>query len=192
VLASATALGEAADGADKVTPFGTGADAPPAPAPDPTAAAAPKERPDWLVERMRAGQEFDKQRAPYYEERGGANEVAVGEKTEGGGQNRLDSYIPGEEIVSRKNSQLAEVQPGTAKEYLSEIDQKYAPGIPIANTPGNQEKLGGDQTGNVLRGEKILEVPVQNVPIPQDILKAAEDREIIIRDVQGKEYTLDE
>jgi hypothetical protein len=117
---------------------------------------------------------------------GGANEVAVGERTANGGQQRLDSYIPGEEIVSRKHTQLAEVNPSTAEEYLAEIDRKYAPGTPIADTPGNREKLGEAEIGRGLDGRKILEVPVQNGPIPQDILDDAARRNIRIRDEQGR------
>lgn len=39
-----------------------------------------------------------------------------------------------------------------------------------------------------LTGDMILEVPVQNNPIPQNVLNSATSKGITIRDVLGKEY----
>ena len=42
--------------------------------------------------------------------------------------------------------------------------------------------------GNVLKGQMILEVPVQKADIPPNVLKYAKKNDIIIRDVNGKIY----
>lgn len=95
----------------------------------------------------------------------------------------MDSYDPDVEIVSRKNTQLADVQEATAKRYLSEVDRKYAPGTKIAEVPSAK-----DLAGKTLNGQKILEVPVQEKPVPQSVLDAANERNIIIRDPTGHAY----
>ena len=42
--------------------------------------------------------------------------------------------------------------------------------------------------GETLRGRMILEVPVQEEPVPERVLKYARDKNIQIRDINGKEY----
>jgi conserved hypothetical protein len=42
--------------------------------------------------------------------------------------------------------------------------------------------------GNILKGRMILEVPVQKKPVPESILKYAQDKNIQIRDINGKVY----
>ena len=107
---------------------------------------------------------------------------------------RLDSYDPQKgEIVSRKYTQFDEVSEETAIRYLKELENKYSPGSIIADVPSNNTganngifKLNGD---NVLRGQMILEVPVQKkADIPPNVLKYAKKNDIIIRDVNGKIY----
>lgn len=107
---------------------------------------------------------------------------------------RLDSYDPQKgEIVSRKKTQLGEVSEETAIRYLKELEEKYAPGSIIADVPSNNTganneifELNGD---NVLRGQMILEVPVQKkADIPPNVLEYAKKNDIIIRDVNGKIY----
>ncbi|MFE3896207.1 MULTISPECIES: hypothetical protein [unclassified Priestia] len=73
----------------------------------------------------------------------------------------VDSYILGGEIVSRKFTQLTEVQEKTALSYLSEFTKKYYSGKFNLNT----------LKGGRVEGELILEVPVQTKPIPQKITK---------------------
>ena len=108
---------------------------------------------------------------------------------------RLDSYDPQKgEIVSRKKTQLGEVSEETAIRYLKELEDKYPSGSIIADVPSNNIgsskkifELNGD---NVLRGQMILEVPVQKKAIRRRILEYAEDRDIQIRDTNGKIYDL--
>ena len=105
---------------------------------------------------------------------------------------RLDSYVPNTEIVSRKYTQFDEVSEETAIRYLKELSNKYSPGSIIADVPSNNTgsnknifELNGD---NVLRGQMILEVPVQKAEIPPNVLDYAKKKAIIIRDVNGKIY----
>ena len=137
--------------------------------------------PDWLNDRlddpsleywrrrMVEGDQFNYQNHQRYPQ----NEVTLDNGK------RLDSYRPGEEIVSRKNSQLDGNTPkvDTAKRYIDEVLNKYAPGTGI--------KGGGD-----LDGVPILEVPVQNGGVSQDIIDYANSKQppVVIRDVLGNIY----
>lgn len=106
---------------------------------------------------------------------------------------RLDSYSPRTgEIVSRKRAQLYKISEETAIRYLKELEAKYSPGSVIADVPSNRvganagifEANGGD----ILQGQMILEVPVQEEKVPDRVLKYARDKNIQIRDIKGKEY----
>ena len=106
---------------------------------------------------------------------------------------RLDSYDPQTgEIVSRKYTQLSEVSEETAIRYLKELEDKYSPGSIIADVPSNKtgsnEKIFELNGDNVLRGQMILEVPVQKADIPPNVLEYAKKNDIIIRDVNRKIY----
>lgn len=89
----------------------------------------------------------------------------------------LDSYIPGREIVSRKNTQFAGIRLETGQQYIDEMLNKYPPETPIKG-------------GGLLDGDLILEVPVQNRGISRELLEYAASKKppVIIRDVQGKIY----
>ncbi|GAA1847085.1 hypothetical protein ACFQZV_09050 [Microbacterium koreense] len=137
--------------------------------------------PDWLNDlldrtdlpawrrRLAEGQQFNYQNHHRYPQ----NEVVL----ESG--KRLDSYISGAEIVSRKHSDLSSVRPETAMSYIDEISQKYPAGAAIAG-------------GEVLRGDPILEIPVPHPdsPIPPAIIAHANGAEppVTIRDVLGNVY----
>ena len=105
---------------------------------------------------------------------------------------RLDSYVPNKEIVSRKYTQLSEVSEETAIRYLKELLDKYAPGSIIADVPSNRTGVNKGifevNQGNDLKGEMILEVPVQKKSVPKSILKYARDNKIQIRDINGNVY----
>lgn len=110
------------------------------------------------------------------------NELYVAQPT--GGYKILDSYNPrAGEIVSRKFTQLSEIEPKSAIGYLNEIVHKYKPGYVIANVP-----TSGELPGRPLLGRMILEVPIQTKPVPQSVLDAAAKRNILIRDVLRKVY----
>ena len=136
---------------------------------------------------------FNKEREPYYTEKGGVNELYVGKITESGGYQSVDSYIPQSEIVSRKHTQFSEIELSTGRSYINELNLKYSPGTDIPDLPSTREKLGIENVGegNKLKGEMILEVPQQKSPVPEEVLELAEDLDIIIRDVDGRIYSTD-
>lgn len=82
-----------------------------------------------------------------YKLMGGFNEVAL----EMG--KRLDSYIPGKEIASRKFSQLGNIAEDTAKKYIDEIGEKYAPGAIIKPTSCKPDAI---EQGVKKRKEKLF------------------------------------
>jgi hypothetical protein len=145
-------------------------------------------RPEWLRQRIEEGNEFNRRREPYYEEQGGANEVHVEPRSERGQYPRVDSYVPGEEIVSRKHTQLANVQESTAIGYLRELANTYGPGTIVADTPTNRRDLGDEAIGQPMDGDMILEVPVQENGVPPAVLAEARRLGIIIRDENGTVY----
>jgi hypothetical protein len=144
--------------------------------------------PEWLRERLEEGNEFNRQREPYYEEQGGANEVHVEPRSDKGQYPRVDSYVPDEEIVSRKYTQLSDVQESTANGYLRELANTYGPGTVVADTPTNRRDLGDDAIGLPMSGDMILEVPVQTNGVPPAVLAEARRLGIIIRDENGHTY----
>lgn len=137
-------------------------------------------KPEWLL-RVQAGNQFNKDRVGVYE----FDEVYI-EKPDGSGYYRLDSYSPGSgEIVSRKNTQFSEIQEQSGVNYINEFTRKYPDGANIANVPSN---VTNDLVGQKLTGDMILEIPVQNSPIPQTVLDAATNAGVIIRDIDGNIY----
>ena len=105
---------------------------------------------------------------------------------------RLDSYVPNKEIVSRKYTKFNEVSEETAIRYPKELKDKYSPGSIIADVPSTISKTNVGifkaNNGNVLKGQMILEVPVQKAKISPNVLKYANDHNIKIRDIKGKYY----
>jgi len=89
---------------------------------------------------------------------------------------RVDSYAEHEWIASRKHTQAASVRWRTMKRYIDEIEKKYAPGTIIK------------KTGEPLDGVKVLELPPQIHPIPQQVLDYAKENDVIIRDSNGRAY----
>ncbi|TWM27109.1 hypothetical protein CHCC14821_1515 [Bacillus paralicheniformis] len=104
-----------------------------------TGDVTPKKKsvPDWLKERWEAGNNFNKENRPRYP----YNEVELEAKEVGGKKYVVDSYAPNKEIVSRKFTQLSEVQEKTAKSYLNEITKKYSSGSKISNGTFNPNAL---------------------------------------------------
>ena len=58
-------------------------------------------------------------------------------------------------------------------------------GMPLANDPRTYLV---DMRERQLEGKLILEVPAQVNPIPQSVLRAAQEENVIIRDTTGKIY----
>ena len=70
---------------------------------------------------------------------------------------RLDSYVPGEEIVSRKATDFDNIQESTFRDYVREIGNKYDEGTVI------RSNKYPDLDGQPLEGRRILEVPDSNL-----------------------------
>ncbi len=140
--------------------------------------------PPYLA-RMEKGRYFNYIRESFYRRMNGFNEVALSKG------NRLDSYIPGKEIVSRKWTQLDDIKLRTGKNYIDEIVRKYSPGTRINPTPRNAGAI--DEAGSTLQGKMILEVPVQKGSDGyftssklSDLYDYAREADVIIRDTNGK------
>ena len=67
---------------------------------------------------------------------------------------------------------------------IKEAVSKYSPGVVISNVPSTPAPLRGRK----LAGKLILEVPAQVNPIPQSVLRAAQEENVIIRDTTGRIY----
>ncbi|MFC3346624.1 PrsW family glutamic-type intramembrane protease [Streptomyces echinoruber] len=135
--------------------------------------------PQWLLDKWKKGREFNEENWPRYP----ANEVYL----ENG--KFLDSYRPGKEIVSRKQTQISKIKPETFRNYLREINQKYKAGTKIPDTPKARAEYP-HLIGKPLKGKYYLEVPVQAQPVPEWALREAANHGVIIRDVQGLVYRL--
>jgi hypothetical protein len=70
---------------------------------------------------------------------------------------RLDSYVPGEEIVSRKATDFDNVKESTFRDYVREIGNKYDEGTVV------RSNKFPDLDGQPLEGRRILEVPDSNL-----------------------------
>ena len=146
-------------------------------------------RPLWL-QIVELGRRFNADNNARYVNQGGAAELYLRASDNNGPPYFiLDAYIPPRpgvegQIVSRKNTQLASVQEATAIGYIGELGRKYKAGSTIASTNSVPTNL----RGGTLQGQQYLEVPVQNQPIPQAVLDAATDADVLIRDVAGRIY----
>ncbi|MFD1428614.1 hypothetical protein, partial [Kroppenstedtia sanguinis] len=138
--------------------------------------------------KVNEGNAFNDKMSPKYPH----NEVYVKYKDKKGRwQNGIvDSYDPTKkEIISRKHTQLAEIQYQTARDYMNEFLMKYAPGTRIRDVPTQRPGSGhqnADLAGDTLEGRMFLEVPVQKKPVPKEVLEYAKKNRITIRDEKGK------
>ncbi|MBE0360708.1 hypothetical protein [Pseudoalteromonas aliena] len=128
-------------------------------------------------QKLDAGNDFNRQRAGVYD----IDELYIDKP--GGGYVRLDSYSINSEIISRKFTQLGDIQGKTGVGYLRELSNKYPAGSVISNVPSS-----GGLAGQRLSGDLILEVPVQATPVPTSIIGEADRLGILIRDINGKVY----
>lgn len=95
---------------------------------------------------------------------------------------RLDSYIPGKEIISRKATTLSEIKPETFEGYLKELTTKYKKGTTIKSPKYSTGSKAID--GKVLSGEYFLEIPTFNktyFETNQKLKKLAEDYSVTIK-----------
>ena len=107
--------------------------------------------------------------------------------------------IKKEHLCSRKGvcygrTQLSEILEKTAIGYLKELSEKYSPGSVIADVPSNRVGANAgifeENGGKTLRGQMILEVPVQEEPVPENVLRYAAKEKIKSRDTEGTIYRI--
>jgi hypothetical protein len=110
-----------------------------------------KSKPTWpeIQALFKRGNDFNKKALSKYT----YNEIVL-EGIGGKAGKRLDSYIPGKEIVSRKATTLSNIQPTTFSGYLDELITKYPVGSVL-----NSSKL---PKGTKLSGDYFLEIPLSN------------------------------
>ena len=95
---------------------------------------------------------------------------------------RLDSYDPIKgEIISRKATNLEDIELSTFESYLKEMKTKYVSGTKI-----NSPKYSPDLDNKILQGKQILEIPEANKSFSQiqeyvDLAKNKYDIEIRFR-----------
>lgn len=88
---------------------------------------------------------------------------------------RIDSYTPDSAVVSRKNTQFAEVNFQTAKHYIDQFVKNYSAddaAFTIADTDKNKLVMP-ERIGDPLQGDMYLEVPEQVRSIPANIVAYA-------------------
>lgn len=105
-----------------------------------------KTKPTWpeLMALFKRGNDFNEKARDLYE----YNEIVLKNGK------RLDSYIPGEAIISRKATTLSEIKLSTFEGYLKELTTKYKKGEEL-----NSSKL---PKGETLDGAYKLEIPSSN------------------------------
>jgi hypothetical protein len=82
------------------------------------------------------------------------------------------------EIISHKFTQLKNIKLETAKGYINELVKKY--GDQMTDSRKLEKQIPTKEL------EKVLEVPPQREPIPQDILDYAGRMKVEIREISGK------
>mgnify|MGYP000984198675 CR=1 FL=1 len=103
-----------------------------------------------------------------------------------------DHLAEGTSIVEFEVRKEVKVGEKTAIGYLKELSEKYSPGSVIADVPSNRVGANAgifeENGGKTLRGQMILEVPVQKEPVPEKVLDYANEHRIKIRDTNNKIY----
>ena len=139
--------------------------------------------------RRQGGNAFDHLRAAYYRSKGGFSQVTLGNGK------KLDSYIPGKEIVSRKWKQYSNNGREDFANDLDEMITKYATPTPQRMKSGGiaNDTVKDSETAELIKrtideeiaGTPILEIPIQDTPIPAEWLHEARVRGVMVRDVAG-------
>lgn len=84
------------------------------------------------------------------------NEVNLISNSDPNAFTRVDSYVPGKQIISRKATDLENIEFSTFKDYLSELAKKYKPGTKIRSN--KFPELDGQE----LKGQMCLQIPKSN------------------------------
>lgn len=107
----------------------------------------PTSAPTWpeILARFKRGNDFNRKARDVYD----YNEIVLANGK------RLDSYIPGEKIISRKATDIDNITVQTWRNYCNELITKYQIGTPL-----NSSKLPGAPP---LSGKYYLEIPASNL-----------------------------
>lgn len=84
------------------------------------------------------------------------NEVNLISNSDPNAFTRVDSYVEGKQIISRKATDLENIEFSTFKDYLSELAKKYKPGTKIRSN--KYPELDGKE----LKGQMCLQIPKSN------------------------------
>jgi hypothetical protein len=141
-------------------------------------APPPRERmPRWIAGQLGAGRKVAARVQPGYR----VSSVILDR------DRKFDAFLPERAMVTRKFSQLGLVKPEIAIGYLAETVAQFTPGDLIVDTPYNRTNFRS-LVGTKLRGEIRLEAPVQEAPIPAEVLDAADQLGVVIVDETGRVY----
>lgn len=112
-----------------------------------------KSKPTWpeLQALWKRGNDFNKKGRIKYGDR--QSEIVL-QGVNGKAGKRVDAYIPGEKIISRKATDIDNITEQTWRNYCNELVTKYKVGTPI-----NSTKLPGEPP---LKGKYCLEIPATN------------------------------
>lgn len=110
--------------------------------------ASGKPKPTWpeIKARFKRGNDFN--RKGYAHHGFGNSEIRLGNGK------RVDAYIPGDKIISRKATDLDKIQESTWRNYCNELITKYKVGTPV-----NSTKMPGEPP---LSGKYYIEIPASN------------------------------
>lgn len=101
-----------------------------------------------------------------------------------GGRPAAGRWVPGwQRDCLVKATQLAVAQEATPLKSLRELANKSPPVRNITNVPSS-----GPPEGQPPRGRQVLEVPIQQQPVPRRVVQEANNLGIITRDVNGTKY----
>ena len=136
-----------------------------------------REPPEWTkkAENRRLGNEFNEAMRGKYQ----AREVRLKNGT------IVDGYTRDKVIVSRKRTQLLTSARSGLRNTLTNSSTSTRAGNEIADTPANRASGLAKER---LRGKLILEVPVQQEPVPAELGIRARRWGIEIRDDRGDVY----
>jgi hypothetical protein len=164
-------------------------------------------------DRRERGNTFNRERAAAYPHGEVTLEAVPGER----GRVRVDALAIGElatdatgrrvvvgaEIVERKFSQLAEIGVEAAIDRINELTDLYHPGAEIADVRPRRGEVSptaeamaasratlGPELGGRLHGQMVLEIPQQLAPVPRAVLEHAQRNGVILRDPDGRVYSL--
>lgn len=142
------------------------------------------------TDRRERGNTFNSEMAERYAREGerAHHEVRLQPGEDSKGQPRVDTVVPDRVIAEHKYSQLAEIGVEASIDRINELADLYHPGARVAAVPSTAALRA--EGGDLLRGQPFLVVPEQHGPVPRAVLEHAERVGVLIRDADGRVYSL--